>query len=173
MRNFIPPVTGVGGVASNIAANLFDDSAYFSQRPRAGTGTKRKRHEPGTEYWNVTRDAEYPSYPPKLTLDVNSVRELLLVASKMVPGVKSLAEDPKAGAGMKTFAELTIALYSVIEALIEKAIVPLSETPAAKPTNRTPPEEPAGTQELKDALLAAETTAIMFDAELGPLPLAN
>ncbi len=174
MTKYIPPVTGVGGGASNIAANLFDDSAYFSQRPRAGTGAKRKRHEPGTEFYDITKDAETPSFPPKLTLDVASIRELLLVASNLVPGVKSLMENPKASKeGIKTFADITIALYNVIETLIEKAIIPLSETPSNKPNSVQPPEIPAGTRELREALLTAETTAIMFDAELGPLPLAN
>ena len=65
MAPYTPPTTGVGGVASVVSANLFDETGYFPFRSQSGSGTKRKRTKGGggapfsDAMYDITKD-----YPP-------------------------------------------------------------------------------------------------------------
>ena len=68
MAPYTPPTTRVGGVASAVSANLFDETGYFPFQSRSGSGTKRKRTDGGGgapfsderyAMYDITKD-----YPP-------------------------------------------------------------------------------------------------------------
>jgi hypothetical protein len=78
----------------------------------------------------------------------------------------------------------SIALLDLVSAVVEEGILPLSSSIAApsfsavaasRPTSATvtKPRPEQGTAELKAALVAAEKTAVIFDADLGASPVAN
>ena len=91
MAPYTPPTTGVGGVASAVAANLFDESGYFPFRPRSGTGTKRKGTDGGDgapfsderyAMYDITQDYPPLTYPKPAVIDIPALKSLLLDASK-------------------------------------------------------------------------------------------
>jgi hypothetical protein len=78
----------------------------------------------------------------------------------------------------------SIALLDLISAVVEEGIMPLSSSISAPtfsavassspaPTIPAKPRPEQGTAELKAALVAADKTAVIFDADLGPSPVAN
>ena len=174
LGNFIPPVTGVNGVPSSVVANLFDDSGNF--RPRVGSGAKRPRSAVGGGagfHFDMTGPSETYNFPARPSLDVAHIKELLVDASKWA----SIIRDKMGGDGVdeatKVFSNMNLALFNIIQAIVEKAIEPMSTPVPAAPAIPTAPKPPAGVRELKEALVAAETTAIVYDADLGPVSLAN
>jgi len=67
-----------------------------------------------------------------------------------------------------------LALFKLVEAVVEKAIIPLAENSNGNNVGAShPPRAPKGTSELREALETAEKSSIVFNADLGPLPLAN
>jgi len=173
MSAFIPPVTGVYGVASSVVANSFDGSGFF--RNRAGSVKRKRGPDGGAEAaFDLTRDFPPLTYPPALELDVSAIRGLLVSAASKVNKISPLLEDGKASKVNKSLAGSTIALFKLVEALVEKAIIPLTEIPARnsdRPYAKA--AEPAGTAELREALERAERTSIIFGADLGQVPVAN
>jgi hypothetical protein len=72
----------------------------------------------------------------------------------------------------------------LVSAVVEDGILPMSSSIASpsfaavagsRPTNTAParPRPEQGTAELRAALTAADKTAVVFDADLGPSPVAN
>ena len=174
MSAFIPPVTGVFGVASSVVANSFDGSGFF--RNRTGSGVKRRRGPDGgaEAAFDLTREFPPLSFPPARELDVASIRGLMVAAASKVVEIGPLMEDGRVSDTNKCIAGSTIALFKLVEALVEKAIIPLTE---CSPRNMDRPyakaAEPAGTAELREALEKAERTSIIFGADLGQVPVAN
>ena len=171
MSAFIPPVTGVYGLASNVVANAFDVSGQF--RNRMGS-FKRRRANGGDSQspFDLMRDFPPPVYPTPLTLDITSVRSLMVEAAKKTVEIEGLLGVKGISATNKTMATSIIGLYKLVEAVVERAIIPLSECNSA-PTARGPPAEARDVAELRAALETADKTVIVFGADLGPVPLAN
>jgi hypothetical protein len=57
-KDFIPPVTGVGGRPSPVA-NLYDGSGIFPDRPRAGSLSKKRRIDEIDQVYDLSNQ-----YPP-------------------------------------------------------------------------------------------------------------
>jgi hypothetical protein len=186
-----PPITGVN---SNFLpySNIFDDSGAF--RGRSGSGAKRPRTESEAE-----RDAIYDlsrNYPPlicpdKPSLDPTAIKSLLVSATEMTGSVKPLLDQEVTSPAMKSMISLSLLMLSVLEAVVEKGIEPLSSAAAggkdtssgrnflkAYQKRNAPPAvaakpPPPGKKELVAALEKSELESVIFGANLGSAPLSN
>jgi hypothetical protein len=125
--------------------------------------------------YDITRDYPPLTAPPPLTLDVAGVRALMVDASSKVTAVKTALDDPSVSEVNRTVASLNLSLFSVIEALIEKIIIPSAQSPSSgmNLAPPTPPKPVAGKKELHEAFALADRTAILFDVDLGPSSSGN
>ena len=177
---YIPPVTGVGGNASLVVSNSFDSNGFFPTRPRANS--KRRRNE-NDDYdrFDITRDFPPLVLPDRQILDVAAVEALMVDAAEMVPAIRAKAEDADEPEDTRSLAKFSLKLFLLLEAVVEKAVRPLSCAPPPMGTGagRGPPPVPpkpkpdTQRQELIDALALADRTAILHDANLGSIPIAN
>jgi hypothetical protein len=83
--------------------------------------------------------------PPPLTLDVAGVRALMVDASSKVTAVKTALDDPSVSEVNRSVASRNLSLFSVIEALIEKIIIPSAQSPSVG-MNLSPPPPPPQTR---------------------------
>jgi hypothetical protein len=126
-----PPVTGVN---SNYLpySNSFDDSGAF--RDRSGSAAKRPRTDSESE-----RDAIYDlsrNYPPlicpdKPALDPVKIKSLLVSATDLTSSVKPLLEQEDTSPAMRSVINMSLMMLSVLEAVVEKGIEPLSAIAAS------------------------------------------
>ena len=130
MAPYTPPTTGVGGVASAVSANLFDETGYFPFRSRSGSGTKRKRTEGGggapfsDAMYNITKDYPPLTFPKPAVIDIPALKSLLLDASKEAAKLAKIEGDQKSNKQTKTLAKSALTTYKLNEMIVEKAIVP-------------------------------------------------
>jgi hypothetical protein len=97
-------------------------------------------------------------------------------ASSKVAAVKTALDDPSVSEVNRSVASLNLSLFSVIEALIEKIIIPSAQSPAVgmNLSPPAPPPKPApGKRELDEAFALADRSAILFDLDLGPSSSGN
>jgi hypothetical protein len=98
--------------------------------------------------------------------------------------IRTRIADGTASAEIVELATSSIALLDLISAVVEEGILPLSSSIAAPsfsavagsrpaPATAAKPRLEQGTAELKAALVAADKMAVIFDADLGPSPVAN
>jgi hypothetical protein len=89
--------------------------------------------------------------------------------------IKATSEDPNVDNTTKQFATANLAFFALLVAVVEKAVIPLANSP--RPTwNRqhtVAPKPDPGKKKLADVLAAAEKTAIIFDANLGTASIGN
>ena len=175
MSAFIPPVTGVFGIASAVVANTYDSSGVF--RTRSNSVKRRRREDEDSQSaFDLTRDSPPLTLPAPLTLDVSAIRALMVDAASKAAETETLMTEKGVNKSNKQLATSVIALFKLIEAVVEKAIIPMAETgngPNAGAGAPCPPRIPKEVSELREALETAEKSAIVFNADLGPLPLAN
>jgi hypothetical protein len=185
LLSFIPPVT-IGGVSSPVVANLFDASGNFRQRQGS---FKRPRVEAGGDgardmAYDLSRDAAPAVLPNPLKLDTGKIRGLMVKANEAAAAIRTRISDTSASAEIVELAMSSIALLDLVSAVVEEGILPMSSSIASpsfaavagsRPTSNAParPRPEQGTAELKAALAAADKTAVVFDADLGPSPVAN
>jgi hypothetical protein len=177
---FVPPVTGTNGRPSAVASNRFDESGNFRQR----TGSF-KRPRVGDEAdldaaFDLTRSYPPLSHPPKPLFDCEAIKALMVTASEKAVSMTAKLENPNINDETKEFAAFNLSLFDVLSAVVEKAIMPLANSPPPGwPRNggiEPPPTAPKpvpGVKEMTDALTLAERTCVIFDAELGPAPVSN
>lgn len=180
--NFVPPVTGVSGLAP--FANLFDPSGHF--RTCVGSTAKRGRSEEIDLVYDLS--ANYPPLTPpaKQNLNVHAIRELITVASAYGGEVKVLLDNENNDPFVKKLGEMNMALLAVVEAVMESGIVPLSTgieatgrgfaAMARRVVNPPPPAPkpaPEGLKELKAGLEKADLKAVLYEANLGEVSIAN
>jgi hypothetical protein len=184
LLSLVPPVT-IGGRNPPVVANLFDDSGNFRQR---NGSFKRQRVEGGAAasgegFYDLSREASFPSLPNVPKLDVGKIRGLMVKANEMAATIRTRITTDSVPDGVKELAGFSISLLDLMNAVVEEGIIPLSSSstasfasavsaPAPFPTASRPRAEP-GTAELKAALTAAEKTAVVFDVDLGRSPVAN
>jgi hypothetical protein len=80
----------------------------------------------------------------------------------------------------KMLANFSLNMFSLLEAIVEKAVRPMAATPPIMGKGGTgnrppvpPPKPDAKRQELVDVLAKADRTAVLHDANLGSVPVAN
>jgi hypothetical protein len=181
---FISPVT-LGNSSTPVVANLFDSTGNFRQR---NWSFKKRRFDGGEsdreEIYDLNRDSVTASAPPVPRLDIGKIRSLMVRANETASAIRSRLADGFGSAESRELADSSIALLELVTAVVEEGIIPLSSSPAAAPGSaatsaRAVPTVPAkpkvepGTAELRAALTAAEKSVVIFDADLGPSPVAN
>jgi hypothetical protein len=100
----------------------------------------------------------------------------MVEASAKVAEVKLILDHPKLSDANRKLANCNLSMFAVIEALIEKVIIPSANnlTNGTPHPPRAPPKpDSAGSKELRDAFALADRTAILFDIDLGPAPVGN
>lgn len=181
--HFIPPVTGFNGQSAPVA-NSFDSSGMF--RNRTDSASKRRRHEIDSVF---DRSEDYPPIgpPSRATLNVTGMRELVVAATVIGGEVRTLMSDEKIDPTVKKIGELNLALLAAIESLVEGGIIPLSgggnvaagrghlatARRALAPPAPPPKPVPAGLDELRAGLAKSDLESVLFEADLGPEPVAN
>jgi hypothetical protein len=187
-----PPVTGWRGNYGPVRNN-FDDSGFF--RGRTDSASKRRRTETQAEIdaaYDLSRDFLTNNPPPKPVLDPSAIKEVLVTATALVSNVKPILEKPDTSEDMKNIVGMMMVMLTVLEAVVEKGIEPLSAAvtgignvssgrpfaSAARrlmnppPPTATKPAQP-GRKELVDALKKSELESVIFGANLGPKPVSN
>ena len=185
MAPYTPPTTGVGGVASSVVANMYDHSGYFRGR---SFSPKRRRTDGGFEgvddryaRYDITKD--YPPSscpPPPQIIDINAVNALLVDASKEVAELEKADGDGKLTQKQhsKVQTKSIFTLFKLLETIVEKAVIPWAEAGSPRIPPRGggdcgPPPESAKVKALREALEVADKTVVIFDANLGPVSVAN
>jgi hypothetical protein len=184
---FIPPVT-IGGKSTPVVANLFDGSGNFCQRH----GSFKRLRTDGSagaasdSYYDLSRDVSVAAVPTAPKLDVGRIRDLLVKANQMAGAVRSRLSADGVSDEMKELARFNMVMLDLVSAVVEEGILPLSSSTAATasfssvagaappaPSVPSRPRVEPGTAELKAALATADKSAVVFDADLGPSPVAN
>jgi len=175
---FIPPVTGVNNSLKPVA-NTFDSSGTF--RNRIGSVKRRRITGSNSEIENVY-DLSQP-YPPLLLpdaprIDLAGVKNLLVAAAEETRKLETIIADNNVDPATRTVADSAMAVYKLVEAIVEKAVVPMWQrqdfVPAAhKSSGNADAPVVEGEKELRAALETADLESVVFDADLGPLPIFN
>lgn len=173
MEQFIPPVTGIGGIASSVVANMHDSNRIF--RGRTGSVKRRREERTGLEdLFDLTRDYPPLVEPERQYLDLSAVRSLLVAASATARELASVAAKASLDDDTRKVTEACLSLYKVVEATIECAIVPLAggALPKGVRTSNPPQPDPEETK-LKVALETADKSLVVFGANLGNAQIGN
>jgi hypothetical protein len=187
---FVPPVTG--GRQSRPYANRYDSTGNFAQRGRSGSASKRRRIEDDNEdvraFYNLNARYLPLTLPDRPSADINSIQELLVTAVEIGNEVKSKANDENKSEDWKLLARMQLSLLAVLEAVVEKGVVPIStgqenaqkaieknfaEAAAIHDQQQNDHEEVKGEKELREALERADKESVLFDADLGPNPIMS
>jgi hypothetical protein len=180
-----PPVTGWRGNPGPVR-NAYDSSGFF--RGRTDSAAKRKRIETQQEIddaYDLSRDPNPSNPPARPALDSAAIKEVLVAATDLSNNVRPILEKPDAPDDMKNVVKMMLMMMSVLEAVVEKGIEPLSaaasniaktdsfrRNAAAPPPTLAKPPTP-GRKELVDALAKSELESVIFGANLGPKPISN
>ena len=181
---YIPPVTGVGGVLSAVVSNSFDHSGLFPTRPRLNSAFKRRRddNDEFSSRFDLTRDFPPLIHPERQSLDIDAVNSLMVGAAELVPAIREKLDGVDVSEDTKMLAKFGLSMFSLLEAIVEKAVRPMASAPSnmgggaagSRPVPPVvPPKPDADRRELAEALAKAERTAILHDANLGTVPIAN
>jgi hypothetical protein len=130
----------------------------------------------------LTRDFPPLIHPERQTLDIDAVNSLMVGAAEMVPAIRERLDGVDVTEDTKMLAKFGLTLFSLLEAIVEKAVRPMASAPStmgggaagSRPVPPVvPPKPDADKRELADALAKADRTAILHDANLGTVPIAN
>jgi len=181
--SFVPPVTGYNGSLAPVA-NAFDPNGFFAQRGRVGSASKRMRSEEIDCVFDRSTDYPPNQNPPKQAVNTGVIRGLVVAASAAGGEARTLLDDPTLDPKLKIFGNLCLSVLAAVESMLECGIAPISAgldgrgyAAAAKKSQIPPPTaprpNPPGLNELKESLRKADLESVLFDADLGPLPVAN
>jgi hypothetical protein len=81
--------------------------------------------------FDLTRDFPALNYPTRSGVDVGVVKSLLVEAAKAVADIKEVMDDPTVDPINLKFAKFNIAIFNLLEAAVEKGIVPIAAAPAS------------------------------------------
>jgi hypothetical protein len=179
-KDFVPPVTGVGGRMAPVA-NTYDSSGNFDGRPRQGSLSKKRKVGEIDNIFDLSVPYPPPVFPEKPQLDLGEIKTLLVAATAAGEEVAPILNEPETDPKIKAFANLGMALLGLVEKIVENGLVPMAggqPTTAAgtTPLKQGPPPPPkvsAGVRELKECLEKADMESILFDANLGNVSLGN
>jgi len=178
---FIPPVTGAGGRSSNVTANSYDTSNVFPYfRPRSGS-SKRMRSDDEMDLdrrFDITRDYPPLSVPERQNVDVDAVSALLVGAAEAVPAIRAKFESPDSSQDVRELAGFSLKMFDLLAGLWERVVRPAVASPsggmaAGGRAPKPPPKPDAGKRELLEVLASSEKTSVLYDANLGLIPVAN
>ncbi len=176
-------------------SNSYDSSGNFPSRPRGGSFAKRQRTDADAELgaaFDLSRDFLPATNPVKPIIDPGEIKTLLVAASAISAEVIPALDAPDAPPELKKIATMMLSFVALMEAVVEKGIVPLAAAASSNlggggPAGRgyaatarrqlTPPTTPKppvpGRRELVEALEKSEKESVLFNADLGPLAVSN
>jgi hypothetical protein len=176
LGEYIPPVTGVGGIPGNVVSNSFDVSNFF--RSRSNSKRIRRDNSDIENRFDLTRDFPPLIFPEKVTLDLDSVSSLMVGVAADMPAIREIAEKTE-NREVKMLAENNMKLYALLEAVLERVVKPMAgagaTTVAAPPGGGAAPPSRLDLDKkaLTEALEESDKTVILHDANLGQVPIAN
>ena len=133
LGSFVPPVTGTNGRPGAVASNLYDVSGNF--RDRTGSFKRRRTGDERDldDRFDITRNYPPLCHPPKPNFDVDSIQALMVDASSKAEAIKARYEDPNMDPVTKDFAVFNLSLFALLTAVVEKAVMPLANSPPPPP----------------------------------------
>ena len=170
---------------------MFDPSGNFRSRT---SSYKRRRGEDGGLLDNVfDLSREFPPLrnPAPLALDTSGIKSLLVLAAKTESDLKTIIKKSEPGSESVVIANAVMALYTLTESIIEKAILPLcgglsaagggglipppsgAGQSARMATAPAPPPKPTGERELREAMERSDKESVLYDANLGQAATFN
>ena len=129
--------------------------------------------------------------PAPLALDTSGIKSLLVLAAKTESDLKTIIEKSEPGSESVVIANAVMALYTLTESIIEKAILPLcgglsaagggglipppsgAGQSARMATAPAPPPKPTGERELREAMERSDKESVLYDANLGQAATFN
>jgi hypothetical protein len=113
----------------------------------------------GEGFYDLSREASFPSLPNVPKLDVGKIRGLMVKANEMAAAIRTRITTDSVPDGVKELAGFSISLLDLMNAVVEEGIIPMSSSstasfasavsaPAPFPTASRPRAEP-GTAELR------------------------
>ena len=121
---FIPPVTGFNKSLAPVA-NLFDSSNNFRQCT-ISLGKRRRGSDRDAldNVFDLSREFPPLRTPDPLAIDTLGIKSLLVEVAKMETVVKTIIKKGDPNGKTVVLAKSVVALYSLVEGLIEKVILP-------------------------------------------------
>jgi len=126
---FIPPVTGTKGRPGAVASNLFDSSGNFRERTASFKRRRIGDERDMDDAFDITRPYPPLVHPPKPLFDVEAIQALMVDASSKAEFIKATSEDPNVDNTTKNFAIANLAFFALLTAVVEKAVIPLANSP--------------------------------------------
>ena len=142
MGAFIPRVTGTYGRPGAVASNLFDHSGNFRERTASFKRRRTGDDQDLDDRYDLTRNYPPLTNPPKPNFDVAAIKDLMVDATSKVEAIKARAENPETDPITKEFAVFNLSLFALLSAVVEKAVMPLADSPpppGTDPTMSPPP----------------------------------
>ena len=172
----VPPVT-IG--ASGPVANFFDRTGRF--RSRTSSYKRPRTDDDPDNFFNLSLNYPPLTLPPPPSIDLDNVKSLLIDNSKMAAQIAAMAASDDCDPNVKVLADAWTGLFKLIEATLEKAVLPMGDPSFLAATGRnprppppTPLPKPVDTgRALRAALECADKQSVLFDADLGPNQIAN
>jgi hypothetical protein len=143
LGSFVPPVTGTNGRPGAVASNLYDGFGNF--RERTGSFKRRRTGDDRDldDRFDITRNYPPRSHPPKPNFDIEAIQALMVDASSKAEIIKARNDDPNMDPVAKDFAVFNLSLFALLSAVVEKAFMPLANSPprlgTAMPLKPPPP----------------------------------
>jgi len=127
--------------------------------------------------FNLTRSYPPPVLPAPTKLDLDGVKGLMVEAAGKVKELGPILNDKRTTEQNKACVNTVIALYTLLEAVIEKAVVPIADALQGVGGGDGCNIERSGKnvedEKIRAALEKAEKTSVIFGANLGSAPVGN
>jgi hypothetical protein len=123
-------------------ANFFDSSGTFPARSRAGSLAKRSRTDADIELgaaFDLSRDFPPLSLPARPAVDTGELKTLLITAAAISAEVIPVLDGPESPPEIKKIATLLLSFMALLEAVVEKGIVPLAAASGTAGSGATGP----------------------------------
>jgi hypothetical protein len=95
-----------------------------------------------------------------------------------VPAIRAKFESPDSSQDVRELAGFSLKMFDLLAGVWERVVRPAVSSPtsglaAGSRAPKPPPKPDAGKRELMEALAVSEKTSILYDANLGLVPIAN
>jgi hypothetical protein len=128
--------------------------------------------------FDLTRDYPPLIVPEKQGIDLDAVSAMMVGAAEAVPAIRAKLDSPESSKDVKELADFGLKMFDLLSGMWEKVVRPAvtSAPPGAMAAGRGPrtlPKPDVGKKELLETLHKCEKTAILYDTNLGSVPIAN
>jgi len=128
--------------------------------------------------FDLSRDYPPLVVPEKQSVDLDAVAALMVGAAEAVPCIRAKLENPESSQDIKDLAGFGLRMFDLLTGIWERVVRPAV---AGQPNGlaggvrapKPPPRPDAGKKELIEALAVSDKTSILYDSNLGTIPIAN